>query len=196
MIVDALSFVRTQINAFSGGGPQIEFGNVSRYNTGEAFTDALQNKVLLSVVNVEEDRVVRNVQHFRKEGAGVIFKNPPVYINLSLLFASTHVDYPSALLSLQTVILFFQKNAFFSVEDSPALVDYNGLHDLQIEKMTFEIINLSLEQVAQLWGALGGHHMPSILYKMRMLPLDNPEGTAGEPIKEIKIDSGHKRQLI
>ncbi|HET7897282.1 MAG TPA: DUF4255 domain-containing protein, partial [Flavisolibacter sp.] len=194
MIVDSLSFVRDQINLFSNGGPQIELGNVSRYNTGEAFSEDWQNKILLSIINIEEDTVVRHVQHYRKENNQILFKNPPVFINLSLLFASTHVDYPSALLSLETVLLFFQKHWFFSIENSPELVAYNRVHDQQIEKMTFEIINLSIEQVAQLWGALGGHQMPSILYKMRMLPLDNPEGTAGEPIKEIKIETWHQKQ--
>jgi len=196
MIVDALSFVKDQINAFSAGGPQVEFGNVSRYNTGENFSEDLQNKILLSVVNIEEDTVVRHVQHYRKENNQILFKNPPVYINMYLLFAATHLDYPSALLSLETVILFFQKNWFFSVENSAALEAYNQTHSAKIEKIAFEIYNLPLEQVAQLWGALGGHLMPSIIYKMRMLPLDNPEGTAGETIREIRVDTWHKNQTV
>lgn len=196
MIVDALEFLTGQINAFAMGGPRVELGNVSRYNTGESFNSEMHNKILLSVINIEEDTVVRNVQHYRKEANQILFKNPPVYINLSLLFSSTHTDYPSALLSLEKVILFFQKHWFFSVEYSPALVIYNQVHDLKIEKILFEMHNLPVEQVSQLWGALGGHQMPAVLYKMRVLPLDNPGGTAGEPIKEIKIDSWHKAQTV
>lgn len=194
MIADALSFLRDRINAFSAGGPQIELGNVSRYNRGDDFNEGLQNKVLLSIINIEEDTVVRHVQHFKREANGIVFKNPPVHLNFTLLFASTHTDYTSALIALETIVLFFQKNWFFSVESSPELVGYNAVHDIKIEKMTFEIANLPLDGVSQLWGALGGHHMPCVLYRMRMLPLDNNEGTGGEPIKEIRMDIWHKNQ--
>lgn len=194
MIVDALSFLKDQVNIFSAGGAQLELGNVSRYNTGEAFVEEMQNKILLSIINIEEDTVIRHVQHFKKENNQVIFKNPPIYLNFTLLFASTHTDYPSALLSLETIILFFQQNKFFSIDNSPALVAYNQLHEIKIEKIIFEINNFPIEQVSQLWGALGGHLMPSVIYKMRMLPLDTISGKGGEPIKEIKVETWHKKQ--
>jgi hypothetical protein len=196
MIVDALLFLSDQFNLFSGGNPKIELGNIARYNAGEAFDQNLNNKVLLSVINIEEDTVIRQVQHFRKENNQVIFKNPPVFVNLSLLFSFTHTDYPSALVALESLILFFQKNWSFSIENSPALVTYNQVHDVKIEKIMFEIQNLSVEQQSQLWGALGGHQMPSILYRMRVLPVENEGGTAGTPIKEIKVDTWHKSQTV
>src|ERR1043165_6303875 len=197
MITDALKFLSDQINlTVPVDGPKVELGNIARYNDGDDFSENLQNKILLSIINVEEDTVVRNVEHFRKENNQILFVNPPIYINLTLMFASTHTDYESALISLEEVILFFQKNMFFSAESSAALEAYNELHDVKIEKITFEMVNLGLEQVHQLWSGLGGHYMPSVIYKMRMLQLDAAVPTGGEPIKEIKIDSWHKKQSV
>jgi len=42
----------------------------------------------------------------------------------------------------------------------------------KIEKLTFEIVNLDMQSLNQLWGTIGGKYMPSILYKVRMLSFD------------------------
>jgi hypothetical protein len=106
------------------------------------------------------------------------------------MFAATHTDYESALISLEQVVLFFQRNRFYTVDSSPELVAYNQVHNVQVEKITFEIVNLNLEQLHQVWSGLGGHYMPSVIYKMRMLQIDTGEvtGTA-TPILEINVDA-------
>jgi hypothetical protein len=195
MLVHALHFLRDQINAFTPpGGPDVELDNIARYNAGESFNEGLQNKILLSIINIEEDTVVRHVENFKRENNQILYKNPPIYLNLTVMFASTHTDYDSALISLESIILFFQRNRFYSIDTSPELEAYNALHSIQIEKMTFELCNFSMEQVYQLWGAFGNHYMPSVIYKIRMLQLDNATVTVGEPIKEIKIEAWHKKQ--
>lgn len=195
MIVHALHFIRDRINAFTPpGDPDVELDNIARYNAGESFNEGLQNKILLTIINIEEDTVIRHVEHFKRENNGIVFKNPPIYLNLTVMFASTHTDYDSALIALEGIILFFQRNRFFSIDSSPELEAYNALHSIEIEKMTFELCNFTMEQVSQLWGAFGNLYMPSVIYKIRMLQLDNATTIAGAPIKEIKIEAGHKKQ--
>lgn len=196
MILDALMFVRDQANlAIPAADPRVVLGNIARYNDGDEFATGLQNNILLSIINVEEDTVVRHVEHFKKENNQILFKNPPIYLNLTLMFAATSTDYDSALISIERIVLFFQKNRFFSIDSSDALNAFNELHNINIEKMSFEMVNLGLEQLHQLWGGLGGHYMPSVVYKMRMLQLDASEPRGGEPIREIKIDAWHKKQV-
>jgi hypothetical protein len=169
---------------------KIELGNISVYNSGDAFNADLQNKILLSLINVEEDTVARSVDYYKKNNNQIMYTNPPVYLNLTLMFAATHTDYESALISLEQVVLFFQRNRYYTVDSSPELVAYNQVHNVQVEKITFEIVNLNLEQLHQVWGGLGGHYMPSVIYKMRMLQIDTGEvtGTA-TPILEINVDA-------
>jgi hypothetical protein len=197
MIIDALEFLSNQMNnASPPDGPKVELGNISRYNDGDDFSQSLQNKILLSIINIEEDTAARQVEHFRKENNQILFANPPIHINLSLMFASTHTNYSSAVIALEQVMLFFQQNPFFSADSSTALAQYNELHDVQIEKIIFEMVSMGLEQLHQLWSGLGGHYMPSVIYRMRMLRLDAAIAKGGQPIKEIRIDSWHKKNMI
>jgi len=192
MITNTLLFLKTQMNAYSPpSSSKIELGNISRYNSGDDFNQDLQNKILLSVINVEEDTVARSVEYFKKNGNNqIIFTNPPVYLNLTLMFASTHTDYESALIALEQVVLFFQQHRFYDAATSPELAAFNQLHNINIEKITFEIVNLNLEQLQQLWSGLGGHYMPSVIYKLRMLQLDTGAvNDTGTPILEINVAS-------
>jgi hypothetical protein len=191
MITDSLLFIKGRMNASSPpASSKIELGNISVYNSGDAFNADLQNKILLSLINVEEDTVARSVDYYKKNNNQIMYTNPPVYLNLTLMFAATHTDYESALISLEQVVLFFQRNRYYTVDSSPELVAYNQVHNVQVEKITFEIVNLNLEQLHQVWGGLGGHYMPSVIYKMRMLQIDTGEvtGTA-TPILEINVDA-------
>jgi hypothetical protein len=38
-----------------------------------------------------------------------------------------------------------------------------------LEKLSLELVNLSLTEVNNVWSALGAKYMPSVPYKMRML---------------------------
>lgn len=195
MIIDALQFLSTQFNNTTPvNGPKVELGNIARYNDGDEFNKLLDEKVLLSVINVEEDTVVRQVEHFKKEDNKILFKNPPIYLNLTVMLAATHKDYTSALIALESIVLFFQQNPYYAADRSAALATYNSLNHVNIEKITFEMVNLGLEQLHQLWSGLGGHYMPSVIYKMRMLQLDAAVITRSEPVKEIRIDTYLKQQ--
>lgn len=194
MIVHTLQFVRNEINSsLPNNGPKVELGNIARYSDGDEFAPGLQNKILLSVINVEEDTVVRQVEHFKKADNHILFANPPLFLNLTIMFASTHTSYDSALIAMEAVVLFFQRNAYYAAASSASLQAFNQQQNVNIDKLTFEMVNLSLDRLHQLWSGLGGHYMPSVIYKMRMLQLDSTTPTIGEPIKEIRMDVWHKK---
>ncbi|SHL39505.1 Protein of unknown function [Chitinophaga jiangningensis] len=196
MITDTLLFVKGRMNAASSpSSSKVELGNISRISDGDDFNPDLQNKILLSVINVEEDTVARTQDYFRKTANPQLieFITPPIFLNLTLMFAVTHTDYESALIALEQVVRFFQQNRFFSPETSPELQAYNELHNIKVEMISFELVNLSLDQVHQLWGGLGGHYMPSVIYKMRMVQIDSSV-VNGEavPILDVNINTAIK----
>ncbi|MBV7530234.1 DUF4255 domain-containing protein [Chitinophaga sp. sic0106] len=193
MITDTLLFVKGRMNAVSSpSSSKVELGNISRISDGDDFNADLQNKILLSVINVEEDTVARTHDYFRKTANPQLIElvTPPMFFNLTLMFAVTHTDYESALLALEQVVRFFQQNRFFSPETSPELAAYNELHNIKVETISFEIVNLSLDQVHQLWGGLGGHYMPSVIYKMRMVQIDSSviNGEA-VPVLDVNVNT-------
>lgn len=96
---------------------------------------------------------------------GTARPNPPVLLNLNLLFAAYFPsDYPEALRFISLTLAFFQNKQVFTHQNSPDLPS-------GIEKLTVELNDLDQQAQNQLWSAIGTKMMPSISVKVRMLSL-------------------------
>lgn len=196
MIAEALNVIVELINEYispSSTDDPLLLTNISKYNDGNEFSAALNDKLILSIVNIEEDRVAKSPENYIKENSLIRYKNPAVPINLTVLFAATHTDYEQALLLIEKVIRFFQIKYVFTPANTPELQTINEVNDIYIEKIIFDWVNLNLEQVNQLWTSLGGHYMPSVVYKLRMLVIDeNQIQEEALPIKNVDEVVKHK----
>lgn len=175
MIAEALNVMVELINEYiapSSTDDPLIFTNISKYNDGNEFSSSLNDKLILSVVNIEEDRVAKSPENYIKENSLIRYKNPAIPINLTVLFAATHTNYDQAIMLIEKVIRFFQIKNVFTPENTPEILEANEVNDLIIEKILFEWMNLNLEQVHQLWTTLGGHYMPSVIFKVRMFMID------------------------
>ena len=54
--------------------------------------------------------------------------------------------------------------------------------DGRIEKLILDIENLSIQDLSNLWGSLGGKYLPSILYKVRMVAFDTEDVVGRTPV--------------
>ncbi len=189
MIAESLNVIVELINVYispSSTDDPLIFTNISKYNDGNEFSSALNDKLILSIVNIEEDRVAKSPENYVKENSLVRYKNPAVPINLTILFAATHNNYETALMLVEKVIRFFQIKYVFTPGNTPELQTINEVSNTNIEKIIFDWVNLNLEQVNQLWTTLGGHYMPSVVMKMRMFTIDEQQiQKEGLPVKEI-----------
>ncbi len=84
-------------------------------------------------------------------------------------------SYPEAFKFLSRTIGFFQKNHVIDHQSAPEM-------DVRIEKLILDIENLSIQDPSNLWGALGGKYLPSILYRIRMVAFDAEEITGRTPV--------------
>jgi len=195
MIYEALNTIVGLINEYISPGLTDEpliLANISKVNDGDDFTVGLQDKLVLSIVNVEEDKAARIPENFIKQNSRIMYKNPAIHLNITLLFAATH-NYDNAIPLLEKVIRFFQRKYVFVPADTPEIDQVNQVNNFTIEKLIFDWMNLNLEQVHQLWTTLGGHYMPSVAFKMRMLIIDdNLIEQEALPIKNI--DGEYKHQ--
>jgi len=140
------------------------------------------NKIILSLVGIQEDRIGHSVEYQRRQSNGAFQqKNPEVKLNLYLLFAintndsssensSTH--YKTMLKLLSYVVSFFQAHYFLTPQNSPGL-------DENIEKLIFELQSLTFEQQNYLWGSIGTKYSPSVLYRVRLISIED-DATAPE----------------
>lgn len=135
--------------------------------------DTLTKRVVITLVNVEEESTLKNNNPVRKSpGNTAIYENPPVFINLFVLLTCNYSgnDYVNALARLSSIMKFFQSRNSFSHNSlsGGALPDDPELLNL---RFTMELYTLNFEQINHLWGSLGGRQIPFVMYKLRLVVL-------------------------
>lgn len=194
MITQALTYISSKINTafFSpGGSPRVILGNVATLND----SGVSETNVLLSLVNIEEEVLLRNPENFFKRDLSTVYKNPPIHVNITIMFGAylpnangLGTNYEESVSKIQKVIGFFQRNSIFDRVSFPDL-------PTGIEKLNFELINMNLEQLHHLWSMLGGKYIPSVAYKMRMVVIDEAlESSIAPLITQVVIDDKIKFQ--
>jgi len=179
--------------------PDINIANVATLNDGDEFLET-KSSIVLSVVNIQEDKTLKNQSIYtaKKENKTVeTVAHPPQYLNVSLLFTSYSKEqskYLDGLEKLQNIIEYFQiNNSFYYENTTKVLITYFTYKDLdEVEqknhsKITLLSVSLSMEQLNQMWSYLGSKYMPSVLFEMRVLPIQKNVIAIKKPIEEIEV---------
>ena len=175
MIDKALLLITAQLNQYILpiiGGDEVVLGNVALNDLPDQA--AIKDKVVVSIVNVEEESALKNNGTYIKQGFGAKIHQPPIYLNLYVLFCAHYPSaYDTALSRLSKVIEFFQQRKSFDIHTAqplPGFLDPNSMEDADLS-ITLDLFTLSFEQVNHLWGSLGGKQMPFVLYKLRLVKI-------------------------
>ena len=192
MIYEAISLLLNQINQYLhqqdgeplGTADAVVMGNIAQLDVSEVAT-ALENHVVLSLVNLEEEATLKNGRTSALQSNGsVSYFNPPLHINLFVLWTANYRNYETALKRLSQIMTFFQGKNKFTPSNSPG----SGLPGLIEFSLTMELLSLSLEEVNHLWGVLGGKQLPFALYRGRLITLsDRRLLDGGGLIREIEV---------
>jgi len=143
-----------------------------------------EQRIGVTLINIEEERVLREQlpERVYLDGSHVVLQ-PVLKLNLTVLFAARFAQnsegYKRSLNFLSHVLTFFQANPSFSTDKSPAL-------DARIAKLNLELLSYSAEQLNQTWAYLGSKYLPSAIYRIRMITLQDIEPAAiSKPITTI-----------
>lgn len=123
--------------------------------------------------------LLAGVEEERREGKRPVFVptadkqflrlNPPLELDLMVVFAAQNSNYETALRDLSDVAAFFQANPVFDQKNFPdlnsAVVDLDKKPWQVIEKLYFYLCNFSFEQQNNLWTMHGGRYIPSVVLK-------------------------------
>lgn len=179
MIFPAIDIVRQELvnNSVNAG-----LGNISEIISDTGSTPANAD-VIISLINVEENRISRDPNNYIRKQAGIIMKNPAIHLYLTLLFTSVRQagGYGLSLQDLQNVVGCFQRKFVFDHSNTPAL-------HADIEKLVLEMVSLNLQQLHEIWSILGGRYFPSVVYRMRMVTIDTITDVEGSPVKEVILN--------
>lgn len=187
MINEVMKFIVDEINAeiTVSSGLFASLGNIARQESGEgSAASSPVGNVVMTVVNIEEENTLKNNTPYIRRGEKIEKQNPIVFINLYVLISSPIDPYDKALLRISEVIRFFQGKSVFTPEGNIA----SNFPD-QVEKIMLELFTLNFEQVNHLWGILGGKYLPSVMYKLRLLPILSNKKQNVHPIEEIAANS-------
>ena len=188
MLIDSLKFITEEINKYLAQkmgmitDPRIILGNVSQLADSKT-----PNTAVLTLINVEENRITREHENYIKTVNGVTYKAPPLLVNLYILFAFNLSEYTESLKCLSYVFQFFQFQPTFTQITHPELEKY------KIEKLVVELHSLNFEQINHLWSVSGGKYMPSVMYKIRQVMIDEDVAVSESGfIKDIQFTEKSK----
>lgn len=188
MIAETIKYICDEFNLDPDNSTQpfsAEPGDVARLESGTALKGDLDKNIVVTLVNIEEEKTLKNGSHYIQNGDALNKRNPTVFINLYLLFSCSHGDYLEALKRISMVILFFQGKNVFTKENS----DGTFPSDVGVEKIILDLFTLNFEQINHLWGILGGKHTPSVLYKLRIVAVQKGLMEKIAVVKEVKANA-------
>lgn len=170
MIAKALTFISNFLNKEIKMDYGIDENRVvvsSLINPDGTVSDQIENKVIISVINLEHETTVKSLNNYVQGNTNSYGKvSPPVHLNLYLLVSANYDsgNYIEALKMLSSVIGIFQANSYFTKSINPDM-------PAPLEKLTFEIYNLPINELSHIWSGIGAKYVPSILYKVRMITM-------------------------
>jgi hypothetical protein len=134
----------------------------------------------LTLFQIDEERTLREPLPERTiVGGREVVLPPPLKLNLVLLFAGRFQQYDQALRTLSHLMAFMQARPLHTPAESPGL-------PAGIERLALELVSYTPEQLNQMWACIGAKHLPSVVYRLRLVMLQDTEPSAtGAPITTI-----------
>lgn len=177
MLDVALKFVTDELNAFISArtGTDTVQVKLTRFPNDAGNGYAFDGSLGLTVINLEEERTGKSQlpTHAYVNGQHVV-REPDVKINVLVLIGANFKQYDEALRYLSLVMVFFQSHPVFTPDGYPAL-------DPEIERLAVDLQSPGYEQLNQIWGYVGTKQLPSAVYKVRMVVLQDAGPTAVRP---------------
>jgi hypothetical protein len=186
MLDVALNFLTTELNSYLvARGARKATDEMGKVEVGRLVDDAgkwaiKDDHVGAVLIHVDEERVMRaQLPETVVSGGKHLVLEPKLKLNLHVLFAAKFQKYDEGLRSLSLVLTYFQSHPTFTPDTYPGL-------DPRLERLTVELQSLTYEQLNQVWAFLGAKHLPSAIYKVRMVALqDSAPTSVQQPLSEI-----------
>ncbi len=197
MIYDAMEQIRDRLQSYlqktlGADSVNVVIDNIAMAEQLGGPNNQLIEGVIMSLVNLQEETTLKNAPHYRIENGRSIYQNPPVYLNLFILFSILNNQYATSIRLLSRVVEFFQTQNELSFPTTPVPAHFpppGGMGISQDIKIFADLYSLTFEQLNHLWGALGGKQVPFVLYRARLVAVQGQKRQAeGKVITEILVN--------
>ncbi len=185
MIYETLQILKEQLeNYFTeiGLGKIIVLENIALWESGSDDALKLSDKVVFTLLKLEEEVTLKNSPHFTVKDSKTEYKNPPVHLNLYLLISANCDTYDKSLRSISKTIEFFQGKKIFTSANTVYDRTNVSFDVLDYFKFNLELYTPSFEELNNIWGTLGGRQMPSVIYKVQLIKIERDKKLAASEV--------------
>lgn len=174
MIGSALAFVANRMDTFirqrlevPPGTPKVILSPI--VGPGGAIAVREENILICSLVSIQTDSIIGgNTGPRMSSPKHSVEMPPPIYLNLYIMlsayFKSQQIQ--EGLDTLSIGISFLQGMPLWNDQTTPGL-------PAGIQKLIFELESPDFHQQSHIWGSIGAKYMPSALYKVRTIIIDD-----------------------
>jgi hypothetical protein len=178
MIYETLNFTADHLNSYFRKSYAItqDLCTVSNIIDQNGSTPIeINDKLVVCLVSIEQETSLANLGFTKPLKEGLVYGNPPLNLNLNVLLAANFSNYSESLKIISSTISFFQRNYVFSEE---------AKHKLPkgVNRLVFEMMKLDSHASSHIWNTLGAKYLPSVIYKIRMLTINDPSDQKKAPI--------------
>ena len=178
MISETLLGIVNHLSGRLSGIGEVVLGDISKNESPDAAIP--DNSIVISLVNIEEEYTLKNNYPVRTLNNVTVKEEPVLFLNLYILVAAVKfTQYDVALKQLGTVISFFQSSKSISIS--------SGNNPNSRLEVICNLYNIGFENLNNLWTVMGGKYMPSVIYKVRVLPYQASSPVSGPAITEIEV---------
>lgn len=177
MLDSVLKFFSVELNAYLQAqtgilGDPVELSAIVKEDGKYAIKD---DHIGVSIINLEEESATREQlpQVTYQDGQHVVLE-PPLKMNVYLMFAAHYTHYDQAIKYLSHVLTFFQARRVFTRERYASL-------DSKLERLVVELQRLDYEQLNQVWAFIGAKQLPSAVYRIRLVCMQEEQQSDVRP---------------
>tara|TARA_R110002072_G_scaffold140286_1_gene284458 strand:+ start:394705 stop:395367 length:663 start_codon:yes stop_codon:yes gene_type:complete len=138
----------------------------------------VENKIVISLLSIGEEPSMKNnssrVGAF--DGSGFQSKNSILYLNMHVMFCVNfrNKKYLEGLNFLSHIISFYHRNRLIESRSIPGF-------SKKMQKISMELCTFSYDNMSHIWSSIGAKLMPSSIYKISLIPIDDSPMTGYIP---------------
>lgn len=185
MIYETLQILKEQLeNYFEevGLSKNLILDNIALLESGAKDADKLDGKVVITLLNVEEEWTLKNSPAAKVINNKTEYRNPPVNLNVYIIIAANCSGYDTSLSSISRTIEFFQSKKIFTSSNTVYNRSNPSAQPLDNFKFIVELYTPGFEILNHIWGTLGGRQLPSVVYKIQIIQLERDKKLASSEL--------------
>ncbi len=171
MIDKSLTFLLGELNGFlanvfPASEPHAVLSNLAMHDGSPP--REIENKLVLTLANIERETTAFNRDRAASSAVNSTLQmNAPLNLNVYfLLSASFPSDAAQSLRFLSAALGYLQSKPVYTPQNSAGF-------PRALERLTVEMVNLSITDLQNLWATTGAKYLPSAFYKARMITIQD-----------------------